>query len=286
MSDPPNNPFESSKTFFRLLNLPRELRDYVYENALVTYEPIDVLNLTDAFAFHIPHQKLGLSPALLRSCHQICREALDVLYALNTFHGIVYLRLHHALRRVEVQRALKPLRLAADSDLPEPEVITWIDRPQFCHNCIPKIRRFALRLEQVVPNRPHWEDGGISLDHTMHDLCRTFVEQGRLDLLILSSAGQAHERHWVAAAGHNVNFARGLELTMRQYHEWHVERALLAARRQNGVVWIDSPDLFLEMNSEPTFGCSMRNVEPEKVARFTDTLPKRFQDAGQLKFRR
>ena len=212
----------------------------IYEYALVSEQPISILNFAKLRDTHLPHQQQELSPALLATNHQICSEATGVLYGLNTFKATVHMHLHQALRRHEVQKALATLRLPADTDLPEPEVICLTDRPQYEHSAIKRIRRFEVRLEQVIPDRPHWQDGNINVDHAMQDLCKAFIELGNLDLLILSSGGCAPFPAWLPAADDRVNFASGLEALMWQYHEWHFERALLAATKRKPFLWLSS----------------------------------------------
>lgn len=79
---------QSTTTTF--LELPRELRDMIYELALVSTDTIDVCNF--AAPSRWPHSStLGISPAVLRVSRQIHNEALDVLYGLNTFQATVLL---------------------------------------------------------------------------------------------------------------------------------------------------------------------------------------------------
>lgn len=68
------------------LDLPRELRDAIYELALVADGPIDVLRLQNASSSSGP---ANLAPVLLRLSRQILHEALPVLYGLNTFRASI-----------------------------------------------------------------------------------------------------------------------------------------------------------------------------------------------------
>lgn len=64
---------------FRFLDLPRELRDYIYEATL----RVDELHIPSA-CWH-PGAKFAEQPALIRVCCQIRQEALPLFYQLNTF---------------------------------------------------------------------------------------------------------------------------------------------------------------------------------------------------------
>ncbi|GAB7335639.1 hypothetical protein MBLNU13_g07959t1 [Cladosporium sp. NU13] len=75
-------------TRLSFLDLPRELRDIIYELSLVSTETIDVCQLA------IPlrnAKKLGISTALLRVSRLIHHEALEVIYGLNTFEAKILL---------------------------------------------------------------------------------------------------------------------------------------------------------------------------------------------------
>lgn len=76
---------EARKSF---LDLPRELRDIIYELCLVSTEAIDVRQLaTPSYSL----KKLGISTACLRVSRQLYREALEVMYGLNTFEAKISL---------------------------------------------------------------------------------------------------------------------------------------------------------------------------------------------------
>ena len=73
----------SHVTFF---SLPREIRDAIYEECLVSTDIIALSNLgTTSRRKRFPKQALGLLPNLLRTCHQIEQEASEILYGANTF---------------------------------------------------------------------------------------------------------------------------------------------------------------------------------------------------------
>jgi len=269
----------------RLLALPRELRDRIYELALVSTVPISVLNFAEHQKHHLPKQEHGLSPALLSVNHQLYNEGVDVLYGLNTFQAEVRMQLHQALRRREVHQALEILRLPPDVELPEPEVICLTDRPQYNHPAISRIKRFEIRLAQVIPEQPHWHDGGVNVDHAMHDLCKAFVESGTLGLFILTTHGCASKDRWLAAAGQRLDFAGGIGDLMWWYHEWHFERALLAASAQDGVFWLNSrEDCDRISEGGSVFHPCMRNASQGKGMKFPALrhLPPHMLRTGQL----
>lgn len=76
---------EARKSF---LDLPRELRDIIYELCLVSTKAIDVCQLATPSC---NPKKLGISTACLRVSRQIHHEALEVMYGLNTFEAKISL---------------------------------------------------------------------------------------------------------------------------------------------------------------------------------------------------
>lgn len=64
--------------------LPRELRDYIYEECLKARTPVDLRNLADKRQWP-SFQRLGLSPSLLGTCRKIMEEGLSKLYGENAF---------------------------------------------------------------------------------------------------------------------------------------------------------------------------------------------------------
>ena len=82
-------------TRLSFLDLPRELRDIIYELSLVSTETIDVCQLATPLR---NAKKLGISTALLRVSRLIHHEVLEVIYSLNTFEAKILLdpRIPHA----------------------------------------------------------------------------------------------------------------------------------------------------------------------------------------------
>lgn len=74
-----------------LLDLLRELRDMIYDYALVSAHSVSVLNLTVDFRHHLPKQRLGMTPSLLVASKFVYTEALGVLYGNNVFQAELYL---------------------------------------------------------------------------------------------------------------------------------------------------------------------------------------------------
>jgi hypothetical protein len=70
------------------LDLPRELRDIIYEHSLVSTESINVCQLATPSR---NAKKLGISTAFLRVSRQIYCEAVKVMYGLNTFEAKISL---------------------------------------------------------------------------------------------------------------------------------------------------------------------------------------------------
>ncbi|KAK4503187.1 hypothetical protein PRZ48_006615 [Zasmidium cellare] len=76
----------------RLMRLPQELRDYIYELAVVEEKPIEVVELVPAYESLVPcnYSRRRLShalhePALAQVSTQLRREVLSTFYGQNTF---------------------------------------------------------------------------------------------------------------------------------------------------------------------------------------------------------
>ncbi|KAF2769030.1 hypothetical protein EJ03DRAFT_109166 [Teratosphaeria nubilosa] len=81
-----------SKLPFRLMDLPPELRCCVYRELFSPTGYIDIRSgMVETRAFHEEHLITGLSPinltpALLRTCRLIYKEAKDIIYEVNMFY--------------------------------------------------------------------------------------------------------------------------------------------------------------------------------------------------------
>lgn len=80
------------------MRLPRELRDLIYELALVAETPISILNFTNPTRGLLPVQTLGINPALLVTLvsKTLYKEASQVLYGLNTYQARIKLNIAQA----------------------------------------------------------------------------------------------------------------------------------------------------------------------------------------------
>lgn len=266
-----------------LLSIPQELRDRVYELLLVSDKCIDISNFSDRGK--VLPQNVSLWPAVLSTCRQIHREAIGFLYRRNTFYITIPMHVHHALRRAEVTRALRSaaIPVAAEDDPPEPE--TWAStlRMAYIHPGLSRVTRLIIEISQDVPKAPHWQEGDIRVDHTMTDLCNALEQTSNLACLVLRSHGCAPQEAWVDAAGGDRQFARGLETLMWQYHEWHFERAWLAARRCGAMLWLNSNPLDdrIILDGSATFWQSIRSVEHDDRCT-TRTVPLQISRCRQL----
>lgn len=134
-------------------DMPRELRDSIYELALVGKEPIDVLISPNSPTSFRPR---GLSPALLRVSRQIYTEAITVFYGLNTFRAT--LRVH----------CFKPKDFSSKSMLSHP---TLPIQTNFEHPRLRSIRRVIVRLEFDHNPSPQHHDPRFA-DHALRALIR------------------------------------------------------------------------------------------------------------------
>lgn len=277
------------------LDLPRELRDHIYELALVSDDAISVLNLTNARDSLLSFQRLGLAPAFLMTCKTVCREAIRALYGLNTFQVVVLLNVRHAQRWQEVHKASDSLHVPLDLDILRSAGINGSTPSlRYLHPNVRLIRRLEFKIETLRPSQIHWRNSqlfnAIQSECHFSYVCRTFVEYGSLDLCIFSTDGYGGAAEWMPFGAAEAKFAKALHACLRSCHEWYFERALLAAARQKGTFWINDRSLKRVINtvSNPEFHNSMRrlthearqsNDTPGKVVR---DLPKRFESSGQL----
>jgi hypothetical protein len=70
-------------------HLPREIRDLIYGYLLATNNIINMRRIQAIDEDRETANKLGLSTAILRVCHQSCEEGLTVLYGVNAFITVV-----------------------------------------------------------------------------------------------------------------------------------------------------------------------------------------------------
>ena len=272
------------------MGLPRELRDHIYSFALISEQPISVLNFVEQNERSenaskqeklLPPQRHGLSPSILRTCHQVYNEATSLLYGHNTFHAVVKLHLHHALRRIEVINALV---VPPEADPPEPETVCKEFRPIYTHGNIKLIRRLEIEIKQLSPAGPHWMEGELRVDQTMSDLCNYFIEGNCLPLLTVRSHGCLPLESWLPASGDDLHFAKCMETLMWQYHEWHIERAMLAATRSCDVLWLRSDEQHdrISLEGSSVFFPSIRDLSirermsSHRKVHFMRTAPARF----------
>lgn len=70
-----------------LLSLPRELRDQIYELALIEDQPISIYNAHEYYDHKCNHLR-RLGPPLLYTCHQIRAEASTVYFIESSFVSV------------------------------------------------------------------------------------------------------------------------------------------------------------------------------------------------------
>lgn len=281
----------SCKTGF--LDLPRELRDLVYGYALVAEKPISIYNFTSTRHHHVPTQTLLLAPALLAVSRTLHAEGVPILYGLNTFCISLRLDLDHAQHRYIVDNALRTLRLPPDFEGPIPDVVCVTDRPRYLHPRLGSVKRLEVKLETKIPTRSPLRQSSASeptwADHRFADVCRFLVERGSLDLLIVTTAGYGQLSDWKAAGRLKPEIARHMQMTMSYFHEWHLERARLAAQRRRCALWIHdkNSNQIRQLQNTPVFHTELRALadalsfnDPSPSARRSST---RFFRTGQLR---
>jgi hypothetical protein len=82
--------------FSRLLDLPTELRELIYVEALVNYKPLTVAAWHNPASFDSNpklYENWAYQPALFRTSRQLRREALPVFYTENCFRWCLDLRI-------------------------------------------------------------------------------------------------------------------------------------------------------------------------------------------------
>lgn len=276
-----------------LFSLPRELRDVIYELALVARAPISILNLTGSTHSPLPPQILGLTPALLATSRAIYLEGAPVLYGSNVFRATFPLTLRCAQRFHEAHAALVSLHLPSDFDPPALAFGAFATRPRYTHPNVKFVRHIELKFEIARPDHPHWCEppftGAHQTTHDLADICRNFIEYGHLDLCVFSTEGCGSASDWIPAAANVTILAQALHATIMSFHEWHFERVLLATARQNGILWINDHNLPNAVNlAKATFHKDLRTLANMNRKRSTQsstvtrTLPRRFHEVGSI----
>lgn len=275
------------------LDLPRELRDCIYEQALVADCPISVLNLTTTWRHHVPRQTLRLTPALLLVSRTLHTEGTDFLYGHNAFFIEIELTLKDAQQRYEISKTLRSMHLPPDLEPLEPDVVCTSDRPMYSHPRLACVKSLEVKIRPKYPTIPTWREPFSQFpartDHRFADLCRFLVEKGDLDLLIVHTEGYGLISDWNTAAAYIPEFARHMHLVMMYYHEWHIERALLAAARRQCAFWIDEKNKSaVQEMQQPILHTGLRAltnaVRPEpRPLQTIAHLPKRFLPRGELR---
>lgn len=166
------------------LDFPAELRNQIYELALVTRKSISVLGFASP-TFKRPEQRLRLCPALLRACSQVREEGEKVLYGANSFTIVVPMQ--PAIMRVFQWHRSAPGR---DSN-----VICLSDRPEFQNRRCKSIWNFEVVLSSI--DGPHAEPDrdGFLLD----DICTAFLGRGaQVEVLKIRVATSSAPALWRA----------------------------------------------------------------------------------------
>ena len=111
---------------FRFLDLPREIRDEIYQICLVSDTMIKLSWLQHSSKNRITakERRLDIHTDILRTCTQVRDEGRKIFYGLNMFY-------------VELQARWQYTRAAAFRDLIDEDV--WTDRPLACLKCSKKI---------------------------------------------------------------------------------------------------------------------------------------------------
>lgn len=277
------------------LDLPQELRDCIYEQALVADRPVSVLNLTTTWRHHVPLQTLRLTPSLLLVSRAVHSEGMAFLYGQNTFFIEIELTLKDAQQRYEISKTLRSMRLSPDLEALEPDVVCTSDRPLYSHPRLSCIKSLEVNLRPKFPLRPAWREPILHIpaqtDHRFADICRLLVEKGGLDLLVVSTEGYGQISDWNAAAAYIPEFAKHMHLVMSYYHEWHVERALLAAARRQCAFWIhEKPKSVVQQLHQPVLHTGLtaltnaiRPVPTGTPSQTVANLPKRYPPLGRLR---
>jgi rhodanese-related sulfurtransferase len=142
------------------LDLPRELRDVVYELSLVSAETIDVRQLASP---GYNAKDLGISPVLLCVSRQIHSEAFKVLYGLNTF---------------EARIPLDPRTPHSYDHLHKP--CGQHQNHTFNHPMIKEIKRLVIRLDFVRLSQWPGQDPSFPAE-----LLQAFVLDSNPDVVVL-----------------------------------------------------------------------------------------------------
>jgi hypothetical protein len=122
---------------FPFLSLPRELRDTIYRELLVTTIPLQLVHDRPSWP-DINEPGASIHPAILQTSQKISREGLEILYGENTF----YIHLDKSLERYQMDmRRHDPM-----FSLPPPPM-----------TCMPRIRRIVMHAGSQDRTRSQYE---------------------------------------------------------------------------------------------------------------------------------
>lgn len=216
-----------------------------------------------------------------------------MLYASNTFQAVFTLDVRRAQEWHQVLEALQSLHLPADFEPPDAASTQHVHKPRYTQVNITHIRRLDVKTETSFRAKPHWTQLSLPSNTKarigLKDVCKSFIEPGALGLCIFSTGGFGDSIDWMGAAGEAPHYAKALHATMWSYHEWHLERVLLAAARQMGFLWINDYSSSNAVSLDtPCFHQDLRKLTIKQRNKVTATadvghdLPKHFRLIGYL----
>ena len=232
-----------------LFDLPKEVRDLIYEECLVSDDTIALSNLQLRSRYHPRHQSLRLVSNILLACRQVYTEGSAVLYAANTFH-------------VDLQPLWDYTRMGRFRYLLNKRVYTR--DPYACMAC-----SGLAHVKLAVTGRPHFKSHSARWNPRVHDVRRLHISLRPYSYSQYWSVGSLHsylqriaekdDRALVHSCSHSLQHAlpklRHLDLLIL-----HVGKPAIAVSEENMDL---SAAIFYPFNANPWKICVQKDMDRE-----------------------
>jgi hypothetical protein len=205
-----------------LTNIPYDVLHVILRILLVIAEPIDLWNLSYNWRSQIPHQILGLCPAILLANKSLSNEACRILYGYNTFS--VTISLHPHDRNVWQYHGGTPHKAE-----PYFRAIDWLPECHYIHvfeqhagKRFP-LGRLTVHLEAAELGSFYWVHPVMRINTLYEEICRFLRQSPELPRAIeLRSDMNPESSDWSRMAGRCQELSGAISRLMHEYLQWHL----------------------------------------------------------------
>jgi hypothetical protein len=205
-----------------LLDLPCEILSLILRNLLTAADPIDLWNLSQDWRAHIPCQRVGLHPNILRASRLLSEEGCRLLYGGNTFRITILLHPHDQnvwRHHGGTPHATEP-RFHNVDWLPERHYFYTFE--QYAGVRYP-LGRLLLQLEPAELGRPCWGRPVMRLNTAFDDICRWLSDSKQFPRKVeVQCRVEWDPSRWYQAAGRCEDFSRAIARLMCDYSHWQL----------------------------------------------------------------